>query len=68
MTFCTNDLQTAQILGFLIQLNIGTTACHVGSNSNGTMNTCIRNDLSLQLMELGIQDFMRNALFSQHLA
>mgnify|MGYP001064958157 CR=1 FL=1 len=37
------------------------------NGGNGTMDTCICYDLSLQLMELGIQDFMRNALLSQHL-
>ena len=52
-------------LCLIIQLNIGTTACHVGCDGNGTMHTCICNDLSLQLMELRIQYLMRDALSSE---
>ena len=68
MTLRTDDLKAAQCLGFLVQLNIRTTARHVGGNGNRAVDTCVCYDFSLQLMELGIQYFMGNSLFSQHLA
>ena len=68
MALRTDNLKTAQCLGFLVQLNIRTTASHVGGNGNRTVDTCICYDFGLQLMELGIQHFMGNSLFSQHLA
>ena len=68
VTLGTDDLQTAGLFCLVIQLNIGTTACHVGGDGNGSVNTGILDDLSLQLMELRIQDIMLDALSFQHAA
>ena len=62
MTLCTDDLQTTDLSCDVIQLNIGTTACHVGRNGNRSVYTGIGNDFCFQFMELGVQYLMRNAL------
>ena len=54
MPLCTDDHQAACRSRLLIQLDIRTTARHVGRNGNGSMYACVRHDLSLELMELGI--------------
>ena len=68
MAFCTDDLQTSGCLGHLVQLNIGTTACHVGSNGNIPGFSCMCYDLCLFLMELGVQHLVLDALPLQHTA
>ena len=61
MTLGTDDLQTAGCLCLIIQLDIGTTTGHVRCDRNGSVTTCLCYDFSLQLMELRIEDFVRNA-------
>ena len=68
MTLCTDDLQSAESLGLVVQLNIRTTASHVGGDGNGAVDTCVRYNLSLQLVEFSVQNLMRNAPLLQHLA
>ena len=68
MTLCTDDLQTAGCSGYIIKLNISTTTCHVGCNGNCTGLTSLCYDLSLKLMELGIQYIVRNPFSLQHTA
>ena len=68
MALRTDDLKAAQFLGFLIQLNIRTTARHIGGNGHGSVDTGICYDLSLQFMELGVQHLMLDAALVQHLA
>ena len=63
MAFGSNELKTAQFSGNLIKLDISTTAGHIGSDGNRTVNTSIGYNLRLQLMELRIQNLMRNAAF-----
>ena len=50
MTLGTDDFQTACCLCFFIQLDIRTTACHVGRDRYRSVRTCLCYDLSLQLM------------------
>ena len=59
--------QTAGTLCLLIQLDIGTTACHIGCNGNRIMNTGILDDGCFLFMELRIQHVMRNSLPAQHI-
>ena len=48
------------------QKNIGTTACHVGCDSNRALTTCLSNDLRLTFMELCIQNVMFNTTLRQN--
>ena len=48
-------------LGIAAQQDIGTTAGHVGGDGNRAVSSGSGHNLRLQLMELGIQHFMRNA-------
>ena len=66
MTLGTDDFQTACCLCFFIQLDIRTTACHVGCNGNRTVNTGICNNFRFQLVELCVQHLMLNAFPAQH--
>ena len=66
MTLCTDDLQATGFSCHIIKLNIRTTACHVGCNGNRSVHTGIGNNFCFQLMELGIQYLMRNALLRKH--
>ena len=68
MTLCTDDLQTACCPRVFIQLDIRTTACHVGSDRHRAVDTGIRYDLRLKLMVLGVQDVVLDAFLLQHLA
>ena len=68
MTLGTDNLQSACCLGVIVQLDIGTTACHIGSDGNRAMLACQGYDLRLALMELGVQDFMLNALLAEQSA
>ena len=54
MALCTDNLQSAQLLGHIVQLNIRTTSGHVGGDGHCAVNSGIRHDLSLQLMELSV--------------
>ena len=67
MTLSTDDLKTACRLCFLIQLNIRTTACHVGRDRNSAVLTSLRDDLRFHLMELGVQYVVGNPLSAEHL-
>ena len=42
-------------LGVAAQHDIGTTACHVGGDGDGTLFTGLRHDLGLALVVLGVQ-------------
>ena len=68
MALCTDDLQTACLSGHIVQLNIRTTAGHIGGNGNSTRLTGMGYDLSLHLMELGIQYLVLDAFAFQHAA
>ena len=68
MTLGTDDLQTAGLSCHIVKLDIGTTACHVGRDGNGICLSCLSYDLSLKLMELGIQYIVGDSLSLQHSA
>ena len=68
MALGADDLQSAQLLGLVVQLDIRTTAGHVGGDGHGAVKACVRYDLRLQLVELGVQYFMRNTVLAQHIA
>ena len=68
MALGTDNLQSACFLRVLVQLNIRTTACHIGSDGNCAMLSGKGYDLRLALMELGVQDFMLNALLAEQSA
>ena len=54
MTLRTNNFKASGLPCRIIKLNIRTTARHVGGDGNGSMNTCIRHNFSLQLVKLGV--------------
>ena len=68
MALGTDDLQTSGGSGLLVQLDIRTTAGHVGGNGHRSCGTCLGHDLRLQLMELGVQHLVLYALPAQHIA
>ena len=68
MTLCTDDLQTTGFSCHIVQLDISTTASHVGCDRNSTSLTSLCNDLSLKLMEFRIQYIVLNTLTAKHSA
>ena len=64
----TDNLQSACFLRVLVQLNIRTTARHVGSDGNCAMLSGKGYDLCLTLMELRVQYLMGNALLAKQSA
>ncbi len=68
VTLGTDDLQSAGCSCLVIQLDIRTTTCHVGSNGYGAVYTGIRYDLRFQFVEFRIQDFVLDAALGQHSA
>ena len=54
-------------LGVAAQHDIGTTACHVGCNGNGTLFAGLRHDLGLALVVLCVQHVEVAGVFLQHL-
>ena len=68
MALGTDDFQSACCSRVIIQLDIGTTACHVRGDGNRAVLTGQGYDLSLALMELGVQDFMLDPLFAEQSA
>ena len=54
MPLRTHNMKTARCSCFLIQLNIGTTAGHVGRNGYRTVHTGFRNNRRFLLMKLCI--------------
>ena len=68
MPFGSDDLQAAGLPGRVVQLDIGTTTCHVGRYSYRSCLSGMGDDFRLHLVELGIQYLVRNALPFQHAA
>ena len=58
MALSADDLETPELGNAFTQLDIGTTAGHVGGDGNCPHLTCFGNDLGLEFMELGIEDVM----------
>ena len=54
-------------LGVAAQHDIGTTACHVGGNGNGTLFAGLRHDLGFTLVVLCVQHVEIAGVFLQHL-
>ena len=61
-----SQLGSCEELGVTAQHDICTTSCHVGSDGNGTVLTCLSNDLSFLCMVLGIEDLVLYALSLEH--
>ena len=68
MTFRTDNSQTTRSFHFRTQLNVGTTTCHVGSNSHNTLLTSLCHNIRLSLMQFRIQYIMLNLAHSKHFA
>ena len=66
MTLGTENRKTAEFTAFFGQLNIGTASGHVGRNRYRFRTAGFRDDLSLACMVLGVQNFMRDAFFFEH--
>ena len=65
---CADDLQAACLSRILIQLDIRTTASHVGSDRHRAVYTRVSDDLSLLLMVFGVQHIVLDAFFFKHFA
>ena len=72
MALGTNDGKTACCLHLWGELDISTTTCHVGGDGDSTLAvgraSCLGYDLSLLLVELGIEHIVRNIAHLEHLA
>ena len=68
MTFTAQYGQTTQRARFLAQLDIGTTAGHIGRDRHRADLSGLRDDLSLSRMVLRIQHLMRDMHLSEHAA
>ena len=67
VTLGTENGQTAEFPGFGGQLDIGTTAGHVGGDGQRADLACLGDDLRFTGMVLGVQDFVTDLAFLQHL-
>ena len=68
MALRTDDLQSSGFPRIIIQLDICTTARHVGSNGHRSVYTCISYDFRFLLMILGIEHVMLDSLSLEHSA
>ena len=64
----TYDSQTARTLNLLCKFDICTTTRHIGSNCNTTLTACLRNNLRLSCVLLGIKHIMLYAAQFEHSA
>ncbi len=62
------DGKTARSLYFGGEFDIGTTTCHVGGDSYYARATCLRHNLRLTLVQLGVQHIVRYLAEVQHSA
>ena len=67
MALGADNLKSSGSPGIVVQLDIRTTARHVGGNGNRAVNTGVGNDFRLQFMELGVQHLMLDSLLRQKL-
>ena len=65
MTLRTDNTETAHLLDALAEKNIRTTACHICRDCDRALLAGILDYFSFLLMELGIQDIMRNTVLAQ---
>ena len=68
VAFGANDGQTAGLLDAFAQLDVGTTAGHVGGNRHRACAAGLGHDIGLFLMQLGVQDVVRYAAALEHTA
>ena len=68
MTFRTDNGQTAGLAHLVTQLDIRTTAGHVGGNRHRAALSCLGHDIRFLLMEFRIQHVVGNLAHLQHLA
>ena len=66
VTFSTNDVQTTKFRYAFAKHNVSTTTCHVGSNGNCTVLTCMRNNFCFLFMVLSVQYVMSNTATFKH--
>ena len=67
MTLRTNNGKTTCCFHFIGKLNIGTTTCHVGSNSNDRTLTCLCHNVCFLLVQLSVEDIVLYLAHLQHL-
>ena len=68
MTLGTDNSKTSGSLYLGRKLDVGTTARHIGGDCDHSLLTCMSNNLSLLLMELGIEHIMGYMTHSEHSA
>ena len=68
----TIDGKATSLANLGAELDIGTTTCHVGCNGDHTLAinllASLRNNVSLLLVEFGVQHLMRNVTHAEHAA
>ena len=68
MALSTNDGKTSGLLGLWGQLDISTTARHVSGYGHSAWAACLSHNLSLLLVQLGVEHVMLNLTHVKHLA
>ena len=68
MTLRTNNGKTTRLFHLGSELNIGTTTSHVGSNGNGAFAPCLRHNVSLSLVQFGVEHVVFDLTQREHSA
>ena len=68
MALGADDLKSSQSLRLVVQLDIRTAASHVGGDGHCLVDAGLGHDLSLQLVELGVEHLVGDAFFLEHAA
>ena len=68
MALGADDCKSTRLLHFGGELDVGTTACHVGGNGNNALASGLSHDFSLALVQLGIEHIVRNVTHGEHTA
>ena len=68
MTLRTDNGQTTCLFHLGGELNIGTTTSHVGSNGNGAFAPCLSHNVSLSLVQFGIEHVVFDLTQREHSA
>ena len=63
---CGGELLLGQLVGVATEQDVGTTASHVGGDCDGALAAGLGHDLSLTLVELGVQDLVVDAALVEH--
>ena len=68
MTLRTDNGKTTRLFHLGSELNVGTTTCHVGSNGNSAFAPCLSHNVSLSLVQFGVEHVVFDLTQREHSA